>query len=91
MARERKRGYARRDSGTHRTYNWDSAIKRYEKTKRFNYVGSGSGHKAGEDWAKKKNIDPDDPVTRYGKNSPSFDEGVYKSKQARKKALDASK
>lgn len=87
----RLKGYARRDATTHRTYNWDAAIKRYEKTKRFNYVAGGAGHKAGEDWANKKGIDPEDPITRYGKNSPSFDEGVYKSKQARKKALDASK
>ena len=77
-------GYKRRDSGTHRRYNFKASIKRYKKTGKMVNKGSGSGHEAGEKWAKEKNIDPESRVTRYGKNSPSFDEGVYKHKQTAK-------
>jgi hypothetical protein len=51
-------------------------------------VKDGSGHRAGEKWGLEKEIDPDSTVRRYGKNSPSFDEGVYQYKQSAKaKAL----
>jgi len=81
--RKKAVGYQRRDPITHRRYDWGAAIKAYKKTKRFRYVKDGSGHKAGEEWADRKGIDPEATQTRYGKNSPSFDEGVYKSKQKR--------
>ena len=77
-------GYKRRDSGTHRRYNFKSSIKRYKKTGKFVYVGNGSGHEAGEKWAEKNNINPDSMTTKYSKNSPSFDEGVYKHKETAK-------
>ena len=78
------RGYAARDKITHRKYNFKTSIRRYKKTGKFTYRGNGSGHRAGEEWANRKNIDPNSRVTKYGKNSPSFDEGVYRSKQLRK-------
>lgn len=79
----KKVGYNRRDPITHRKYNWKAAIRAYKKTGRFRYVKDGSGHKAGEEWGDRKQIDPNSRQTRYGKNSPSFDEGVYKSKKKR--------
>lgn len=36
----------------------------------------GSGHQAGEGWGEKKKIDPNSPIRKYSKNSPSFDQGV---------------
>ena len=90
------KGYGARDSGTHRKYNYKASIKRYNKTKKFTYRGTkvggkviyGLGHKAGENWGAAKGIDPDSVATKYSKNSPSFDEGVYKYKEAAKaKAL----
>ena len=84
----KKVGYARRDALTHRKYNFKASIKRYHKTGKMLNVAGGSGHVAGEEWARKKNINPDSKITRYGKNSPSFDEGVYRHKMlAKAKAL----
>ncbi len=85
--RMKKVGYARRDPVSHRPYNFDTAIARYKKTGQFITVGNGSGHQAGENWAKAKGIDPEDENTKYGKNSPSFDEGVYKYKNSKKQAM----
>ena len=87
-------GYKRRDPVSHRKYNRSVALSRYKKTGTFKptYVGKGrlrgSGHQAGEKWGNEKEIDPESKVTRYGKNSPSFDEGVYMYKEsAKSKAL----
>lgn len=89
-------GYKTRDPIAHRQYNFKTATKRYNKTKSFTYRGTkvgkrvvyGLGHKAGEEWGAKKSIDPHSKATKYSKNSPSFDEGVYKYKQSSKgKAL----
>lgn len=86
------RGYKRRDSISHRTYNRATSINRYKKTGRFTYVKDGSGHRAGEKWGAEVGIDPESTHTKYGKNSPSFDEGVYLYKQtAKAKALLAKK
>lgn len=87
----KKIGYQSRDSVSHRTYNRSTSIRRYQKTGKFTYRGTkigkkviyGLGHKAGEDWGDAKDIDPSSQVRKYSKNSPSFDEGVYKSKQKR--------
>lgn len=65
-------------------YNWHKSIREYKRTGIFNTVDRGSGHAAGYDWAKRKAIDPDSKERRYSKNSPSFDEGVYKYKQEEK-------
>lgn len=82
------KGYARRDSGTHRTYNFKSSIKRLNKTGKIVTKNGGSGHLAGEKWAQAKNIDPNSDSHKYSKNSPSFDEGVYLyKKSAKDKAL----
>lgn len=90
------KGYKGRDSVSHRTYNRRTSINRFKKTGSFTYRGTkvgkriiyGLGHKAGEEWASKKQIDPKSRVTKYSKNSPSFDEGVYKYKMsAKSKAL----
>lgn len=90
------KGYKRRDSISHRTYSRKSSINRFKKTGKFTYVGTkvgkqiiyGLGHKAGENWGESKGIDPNSKATKYSKNSPSFDEGVYQYKtQARSKAL----
>jgi hypothetical protein len=90
----KKVGYKRRDPISHRTYNRSTALARYKKIGTFKptYVGRGrlrgSGHAAGEKWGSEKNIDPESNVTRYSKNSPSFDEGVYMYKESAKgKAL----
>ena len=90
------KGYAGRDSISHRTYNRKTSINRFKKTGKFTYRGTrvgnkviyGLGHKAGESWGDAKEIDPKSQVRKYSKNSPSFDEGVYKSK-AKRKALQA--
>lgn len=78
-------GYKARDSVSHRKYSFKTAISRYKKTGKFTYRGKGklkgSGHKAGEEWGERKGIDPKSRVRRYSKNSPSFDEGVYKHKE----------
>jgi len=80
-----KIGYKRRDPISHRKYSRRTAIARFKRTGKFNYVGAGklrgSGHKAGEEWGAKKDIDPKSRNTRYSKNSPSFDEGVYNYKR----------
>lgn len=85
-------GYKARDSVSHRTYNRKTSLNRFKKTGKFTYRGTkvgkkivyGLGHKAGEDWGEKKGIDPNSQVRKYSKNSPSFDEGVYKYKQSAK-------
>ena len=86
-------GYKRRDSISHRTYNRATSIARYKKTGKFVYVNGGSGHRAGEKWGDTKEIDPESTETKYSKNSPSFDEGVYlsKKKRAAQKLLVAEK
>lgn len=90
------KGYAGRDSISHRKYNLKTALNRFKKTGKFTYRGTkvgnkvifGLGHKAGENWGTSKEIDPESAVTKYSKNSPSFDEGVIKYKmEAKKKAL----
>lgn len=79
-----KVGYQRRGKISHRKYSWKSSLHHYRKTGKFRNVAGGSGHRAGEAWGDAKNIDPNSPQRRYGKNSPSFDEGVWLSKQRRK-------
>lgn len=90
------KGYKGRDSVSHRTYNRKTSINRFKKSGKFTYRGTkvgkriiyGLGHKAGEEWGARKGIDPNSKVRKYSKNSPSFDEGVYKYKQSTKsKAL----
>lgn len=73
-----KVGYNRRG------YNFNKSVRAYKKLGSWNHVKDGSGHKAGESWAASKGIDPSSRVTRYSKNSPSFDEGVYTYKQKMK-------
>lgn len=65
-------------------YKWGKSIKSFKKTGLFKTVKSGSGHDAGYRWGDAKDIDPNSQQRRYSKNSPSFDEGVYLSKKARK-------
>lgn len=81
-------GYDRRDPGTHRQYSFRRSIQRYKRTgsMKAGYINGGSGHMAGEAWGDKKGIDPSSRQQKYSKNSPSFDEGVYLSKQKRKLA-----
>ena len=72
-------------------YSFNKALRTFKKTGYFKSKGNsskGSGHEAGYKWGDKKNIDPDSRQRRYSKNSPSFDEGVHLSKNARKKALE---
>lgn len=93
------KGYKGRDSISHRQYSRQTALNRYKKTGKFTYRGTkvggrvvyGLGHKAGENWGEAKEIDPTSQVRKYSKNSPSFDEGVYKYKESKKKALEANK
>lgn len=69
-------------------YNRSKSLARFKKTGTFKNKIDGSGHAAGESWGAKKQIDPESRVWRYGKNSPSFDEGVYKyKKEAKAQAL----
>lgn len=83
-----KVGYQRRDPISHRKYSFKTSVSRRKRTGKFNYVGKGalrgSGHRAGEKWGSEKGIDPESKVTKYGKNSPSFSEGVYNYKQKAK-------
>ncbi len=65
-------------------YRFSKAIKSYKKTGKFKNVSRGEGHAAGYEWGKAKGIDPQSRIQRYSKNSPSFDEGVYKYKQEAK-------
>ena len=73
-----------------RQYKRKTSLQRYRRTGEFRYVGDGSGHRAGEKWGDQKNIDPKSRTTKYSKNSPSFDEGVYLSK-AKRRALETIK
>jgi len=92
------RGYAGRDKISHRTYSRKTSLNRFNKTGKFTYRGTrignkvvfGLGHKAGEEWGAKKEIDPKSQVKKYSKNSPSFDEGVYQYK-SKQKALQNNK
>lgn len=59
-------------------------MRRFKRTGGFATVHDGSGHRAGEHWGDAKDINPYSPVKKYSKNSPSFDEGVWVSKQKRK-------
>lgn len=93
------RGYKGRDKVSHRTYSRKTSLARFKKTGNFTYRGTkiggkviyGLGHQAGENWGENKKIDPTSRVTKYSKNSPSFDEGVWKYKESKKKALEALK
>lgn len=76
-------GYNRRDSISHRKYSFAKSVKRFKRIGGFTVVKDGSGHRAGERWGDAKQIDPASKNTKYSKNSPSFDEGVYISKQKR--------
>jgi len=86
------RGYQGRDPVSHRRYDRKTSLRRYKKTGQFTYRGTrvggkmvyGLGHKAGEQWAEQRGIDPESRVRKYSKNSPSFDEGVYKYKMQKK-------
>lgn len=86
------KGYQARDSGTHRKYDFGASTRRYKRTGTIIYRGKGSakgsGHAAGEKWGETKEINPESKATKYSKNSPSFDEGVYLYKEKTKsKAL----
>lgn len=86
------KGYKERYANGSKVYKRSKAIKGFKKTGFFKVKIDGSGHEAGTNWAEKKKIDPESRVWRYGKNSPSFDEGVYAYKQsAKSKALATSK
>ncbi len=98
--RQKSKGYNSRDPVSHRKYSRNTALNRFKKTGKFTYRGTkvggtiiyGLGHKAGEEWAERKEIDPESQVRKYSKNSPSFDEGVYKyKKSAKAKALEKVK
>lgn len=72
------------------------ALKRYRKIGKQTYRGKGrlkgSGHTAGEEWGDKKDIDPESPIKKYSKNSPSFDAGVRIHKvKAHNKVLTEAK
>jgi len=103
MAKSKSRalkGYKGRDAISHRRYSFKTAINRAKRTGEFTLRGTrvgktivyGLGHKAGEQWGEEKKIDPESAATKYSKNSPSFDEGVYKYKESKKqKALSTLK
>lgn len=86
--RTKAKGYQSRDPISHRRYSRTTSLNRMKRTGKYNYVGTrvggkiiyGLGHKAGENWAASKKIDPESKATRYSKNSPSFDEGVHNYK-----------
>lgn len=87
----RQAGYKGRDPISHRKYSRRVLLKRFKMGGKMTYRGTkvrgrmvyGLGHKAGENWGDAKDIDPTSPVTKYSKNSPSFDEGVWLSKRKR--------
>lgn len=71
-----------------RKYKRKSSIQHFRRTGSFKNVGTGSGHAAGEKWGEQKQINPNSRIIKYSKNSPSFDEGVYRYKKARQQALE---
>lgn len=78
-------GYkARYATSGNKIYNRSKALKTFKRTGYFKVKKDGSGHDAGTKWAEQKQIDPNSRTWRYGKNSPSFDEGVYAYKQTAK-------
>ncbi len=77
-------GYHGYDPVSKRKYNWHKSVARFKREGAFANRWNGSGHRAGEGWAEEKKIDPESPVQRYSKNSPSFDEGVYTYKKITK-------
>lgn len=95
----RQVGYKGRDPVSHRPYSRKTSLARYAKTGSFTYRGTkvgrkivyGLGHDAGERWADRKSIDPNSRVRKYSKNSPSFDEGVYRYKERAKAMSNALK
>lgn len=93
-------GYKGRDPVSHRTYNRKVSIARairnspdggfnftYRGTRRGGKIIYGLGHDAGEKWGEAKGIDPMSRVRKYSKNSPSFDEGVYKYKMLKRQEM----
>lgn len=86
------KGYKEKFKNGKTKYKWNKALKTYKRTGYFKTKINGSGHDAGYKWGEAKSIDPSSRVHRYGKNSPSFDEGVYQYKKSRKhKALEDAK
>lgn len=87
------RGYKGRDPISHRKSNLHTQYRRFKSgTMTYRGKGSakGSGHVAGENWGAKKQIDPNSRTLKYSKNSPSFDEGVWKYKTiAKSRALQS--
>lgn len=92
-----KKGFQGRDPISHRKSSRKLQAKRFKNTGKMTYRGTkvgkkivfGLGHKAGENWAEKKVIDPKSRVQKYSKNSPSFDEGVMKYKSAKSRTLQS--
>jgi hypothetical protein len=72
------RGYERRDPITHRTYDRDVNVKKFEKKGGFPYFINGTGHNVGFEWARRNKVNPKERKEIYSRtNSPSFDEGVH--------------
>ena len=83
-------GYKGRDPISHRRYSRATALNRAKRTGKYTYRGTKvrGKVKAGRNWGEDKKIDPESMVTKYSKNSPSFDEGVHQFKESAKaKAL----
>lgn len=84
--------YGNRGKGYNRPgYSWSKAMRFARRKGAFKTVSGGSGHAAGESWGNTKDIDPESQQRRYSKNSPSFDEGVWISKQKRRSPETQSK
>lgn len=67
-------------------YSWANSLRTYANTRQMPYVEDGAGHRAGENWADQNKVDPYATQRKYSPyNSPSFDEGVWLSKQKRRK------
>ncbi len=68
-------------------YNWNDSLNYRKKSGFYRTKIDAMGHQQGYMWAKKKKIDPFDRTRKYGKNSPSFDEGVHEHKMEMRKKI----
>ncbi len=73
-------------------YDRDKSLAYRERTGFFKTKIDSGGHTAGYKWAKKQEVSPKERKRKYGRNSPSFDEGVHEFKmRTRQAALESKK
>jgi len=77
-----KKGYEQTyKTSPKKKYSWEKSLDMYKRTGFFKTKIDAMGHDAGFKWAKENKINPKERRRKYGRNSPSFDEGVYSYKE----------